>query len=428
MLRFQIALVILLAGCIAFLSCGRTQEMLDDPVTDDTTMEAPVDQIWASWASVTLPAPTMTVEEAAAAMNPGGTGAIHGMGPRTIYFNEIGAMANAAGGPYPVGTMIVKEVMDATDPSVITAVVTMTKTDDPMYDAYNGWIYGTPEPLEMAQGCHDCHAKATVTLTTDNVFVSLRPADTMDDTTQRFEITLTNLTMGVHGKSGQTLSPAIFVTHDASFILGEVGQPASEALVAQAEGGKTAGIEALAEAAGAHYMISMNEDMTRRYTMPGQSSTVTVTANMMNSLLSVSSMLVSTNDAFIAAMGVPLFDEAGMPVSTTIDLMAYDAGSEENTEMHTDIPGPLGLGDAIDPSGSNARVPTEGDVIAAHPGIQGGADVDKEKFGWTEPVATLKIMPVTTMSNGAADDAGNGNGADNGAGNGNDAGNGGAAQ
>ena len=52
--------------------------------------------------------------------------------------------------------------------------------------------------------------------------------------------------------------------------------------------------------------------------------------------------------------------------------MSYDAGSEENTEMASDIPGPLGLDPADDPEGSNERVPTEGGVIAAHEGIQGG--------------------------------------------------------
>ena len=160
-----------------------------------------------------------------------------------------------------------------------------------------------------------------------------------------------------------------------------------------AEGGSTLGLEALAAAAGANVEIAMNADMTRRYTMPGQSSTVTLTADMVNSSLSVGSMLVSTNDAFIAVIDVPLFDEAGMPVSATIELMAYDAGSEDNTEMASDIPGPLGLDAEVDPPGSNARVPTEGGVIAAHPGIQGGADVT-EAFAWTEPTATLTITPV----------------------------------
>ena len=425
MLRFQIALAIILVSCVAFVACDRGQQMLDPADMMDTGDAPSVDtETHKSWMSVMLPAPTMTVEEAAAAMNPGGTGQVHGLGTRTVYFNESAAMANMAGTAYPAGAMIVKELMDDTN-MFVQKIAKMTKTDDPMYADHGGWMYVKYArasetdaymmvgggSVEASTGCYGCHAKAA----NDSVFVSL-PSGMDMDTTQMFEITLTNLTMGVHGESGQTLSPAIFVTHDASFILGEVGQPASEALVAQAEGGKTAGIEALAEAAGAHYMISMNEDMTRRYTMPGQSSTVTVTANMMNSLLSVSSMLVSTNDAFIAAMGVSLFDEAGMPVETTIDLMAYDAGSEDNTEMHTDIPGPLGLSAEVDPPGSNARVPTEGGVIAAHPGIQGGADV-AEAFAWEGPVATLKIMPVTDMSNGADNDAGNGNDA-NGNGNG----------
>ena len=210
---------------------------------------------------------------------------------------------------------------------------------------------------------------------------------------QMFEITLTNLTEGVHGESGQTLSPAIFAAHPAGVKLAVVGEPANEAIVMLAEGGNTLGLEALAAAAGANVEIAMNADMTRRYTMPGQSSTVTLTADMVNSSLSVGSMLVSTNDAFIAAIDVPLFDEAGMPVSTTIELMAYDAGSEENTEMASDIPGPLGLDEAADPAGSNERVPTEGGVIAPHEGIQGVGDVG-EAFAWEEPTAMLTITPV----------------------------------
>ena len=210
---------------------------------------------------------------------------------------------------------------------------------------------------------------------------------------QMFEVTLTNLTTGEHGVSGQTLSPAIFVTHGAGINLVPVGEAASPALVALAEGGDTSGLAAIAAAAGANVVIAMNADGTPRYTMPGQSTTVTVTADMTNSSLSVGSMLVSTNDAFIATTDVALFDENGDPVSATLDLMAYDAGSEDNTEMASDIPGPLGLDEATDPPGSNERVPTEGGVIAAHEGIQGVGDVT-EAFAWEEPTATLTITPV----------------------------------
>ena len=229
--------------------------------------------------------------------------------------------------------------------------------------------------------------------TTDDGTTDDGTTDVEMPVSQMFEITLTNLTEGVHGESGQTLSPAIFAAHAAGVKLAVVGEPANDAIVMLAEGGSTAGLEALAAAAGANVQIAMNADMTRRYTMPGQSSTVTITADMVNSSLSVGSMLVSTNDAFIALIDEPLFDADGMPVSKTIELMAYDAGSEDNTEMASDIPGPLGLDAEVDPPGSNARVPTEDGVIAAHPGIQGGADVS-DAFAWTEPTATLTITPV----------------------------------
>ena len=204
---------------------------------------------------------------------------------------------------------------------------------------------------------------------------------------QMFEITLTNLTTGEPGTGGQVLSPPIFVTHAAGINLAAVGQPASPALVLLAENGDTSGLVALAAGAGANAMP------TADVVPPGGSVTVTVTADMVNSSLSVGSMLVSTNDAFVAATDVPLFDENGAPVSADIPLNAYDAGSEENTEMASDIPGPVGLDEAADPPGSNERVPTEGGVIAPHEGIQGVGDVG-EAFAWEEPTAMLMITPV----------------------------------
>ena len=204
---------------------------------------------------------------------------------------------------------------------------------------------------------------------------------------QMFEITLTNLTMGEAGMGGQVLSHPIFVTHAAGIDLAPVGEAASEALVLLAENGDVSGLVALATAAGANSMVAEG------VVPPGGSVTVTVTADMVNSSLSVGSMLVSTNDAFIAATDVALFDEDGAPVSASLELMAYDAGSEDNTEMASDIPGPLGLDEVADPAGSNERVPTEGGVIAPHEGIQGGGDVG-EAFAWEEPTAMLTITPV----------------------------------
>ena len=86
MLKFQIALATLLICSIAFVSCGRMQDMLEPPA-DDMTMEMMMEMMAAhkSWDHVMLPAPTMTIMEAAAAMNPRGAGQAHGMGTRTVY-------------------------------------------------------------------------------------------------------------------------------------------------------------------------------------------------------------------------------------------------------------------------------------------------------------------------------------------------------
>ena len=152
MLKLQIALIAILIACVAFVSCDRAQKMLepvtDDGITgDDKSMDMTMDMMkmmdpsmYMSWASVALPAPTMTVEEAAAAMNPGGTGAAHGEGTRTAYINDIGAMANKAGTAYPAGTVIVKTIMDDANTFVQKKAI-MTKTDDPMYADHNGWMY-----------------------------------------------------------------------------------------------------------------------------------------------------------------------------------------------------------------------------------------------------------------------------------------------
>ena len=205
---------------------------------------------------------------------------------------------------------------------------------------------------------------------------------------QVFEITLTNLTTGEPGMGGQIFSHPIFATHFASDGLATVGEPAIPALVTLAENGDVSGLLEFATAIGADTAVA--DDVV----IPGESVTVRLKGNILNSALTVASMLVSTNDGFIAASDIPLYDENGMPISTTLELMAYDAGSEENTELASDIPGPLGLDADADPEGSNARVPTVGGVITPHPGIQGVGDVS-EAFAWTEPTATLTITPIS---------------------------------
>ena len=195
MLKTQIALIAILIACVTFVSCDRTQQMLkpvaDDMMATDAMMEMMDSTMYMSWASVALPAPPTEVT------NPAESGGVHGMGTRTVYINDIGAMANKEGTMYPAGTMIVKAIMDDTNTFVAKKAL-MMKTDDPMYANHNGWIYEkyarSSEDAEYMQvkgsnledagnGCHGCHAKAGTEGASghDSVFVSLS-MDDMEDT------------------------------------------------------------------------------------------------------------------------------------------------------------------------------------------------------------------------------------------------------
>lgn len=171
MLKFQITLIAILIGCMAFVACERTQQVLE-PVVPDPESEMPgMDmEAYKSWENRMLDGPWLDFK-----------GDAHDLGARTIYFNEAAAMANKAGTAYPIGSMIVKASMDATN-TFVSQISTMTKTDA---TDNGGWVYGvtgmpvaTAEELmmpnqltaEMAAGaCVGCHANAS----NDFVFVPL---------------------------------------------------------------------------------------------------------------------------------------------------------------------------------------------------------------------------------------------------------------
>lgn len=202
MLKFKVALIAILIGCVAFVSCDRTQKVLkpvaDDMMTGDDVMMDMMKMLdatmYMSWPHVMLPAPGALD----AATNPAETGEVHGMGTRTVYINDIGVTANEDGTMYPAGTMIVKVIMDDAN-TFVAKVATMMKSDDPMYAGHNGWVYkkyarssADAEYMQVkgsnledaAMGCHGCHAKAGTEGASghDSVFVSLSMGDMMDDT------------------------------------------------------------------------------------------------------------------------------------------------------------------------------------------------------------------------------------------------------
>ncbi len=101
-------------------------------------------------------------------------------------------------------------------------------------------------------------------------------------------------------------------------------------------------------------------------------------------LLSAAGMLVSSNDAFFAVRGVPARSKNDMAV----DAVAYDSGTEHNSENCAYIPGP--------PCGNGGERDTDGaeGYVYIHAGIHGIGDLDPAEFDWRNPVATIMVQKV----------------------------------
>lgn len=198
-----------------------------------------------------------------------------------------------------------------------------------------------------------------------------------------FDISITNATRG------QIMSPPIVVVHDPAISLFEVGQAASADLAAVAEDADAAGL--LAYLAG---MMGSGVDdyaVADGVVMPGGSATLSVSAQRGCRVLSMVSMLVTTNDAFVGIESVPLHG-CGSTITPSasrgplkIDAVAYDAGSEANTESCDHIPGP--------PCGSPGVRVTDGaeGFVHVHAGIHGVADLDSAMRDWRNPAAEVRI-------------------------------------
>ncbi len=176
-----------------------------------------------------------------------------------------------------------------------------------------------------------------------------------------FSVTLSNLT------NAQPLSPVAVIAHQDGYRAFEVGTPASPGLEDLAEGGApdmfiaeaTADAAVLATMAGSAPIP------------PGQSDSIVISVpetELTNLRLSAMTMLVNTNDAFsgLNAVSVGALADGETLMMRSI---AYDAGTELNTEAATDIPGPAANGE-----GFNALRDDRQDAVKMHPGVVTSSD------------------------------------------------------
>ena len=211
--------------------------------------------------------------------------------------------------------------------------------------------------------------------------VSLFGAETALAQGSLYEVTITNLTRD------QQFTPILIVTHDASVHLYELGSPASAELESLAETGNTAPLTALLTGTPGVLNIATSGGLLA----PGASVTVQVLGGGKFKQFSVASMLIPTNDAFLAV------DAADLPRGKREELVlsapAYDSGTEPNDESCASIPGPFFV-ECGGPGGGAAPAGGEG-YVHVHAGIHGGiGDLDESARDWRNPVASVTVRRV----------------------------------
>lgn len=186
-------------------------------------------------------------------------------------------------------------------------------------------------------------------------------------------VTYRNLT------AGQVFSPAVFVSHNSMappLIL--EGQAAPFALQRLAEEGNTAPLSLkINKALGGAYRHAAIAGPV----LPGKSRTIALRVTADHPLVTGAFMLAMTNDGF---SGIQSVDAWSLEEAKTVELFAWDAGTENNNER----------GDFLIAMEGTERDPESG-VVRPHEGVRGDADAPGFwKFDPLRPVASLTITPA----------------------------------
>ena len=195
----------------------------------------------------------------------------------------------------------------------------------------------------------------------DAITVTPPPPPPPPPTMATFEVTVTNLT------NAQPLSPVGVIAHADGYSVFAVGVSASPGLEELAEGGDNTAL--LAEAAADPNVLATESGAAP--IGPAGSETITIEvleSDLPGLRLSTSTMLVNTNDAITMLNARNIGDmSAGDVISART--IAYDSGTEANTELAAHIPGPAGGGE-----GFNAARDDVLDQVAMHIGVVGQED------------------------------------------------------
>jgi len=199
---------------------------------------------------------------------------------------------------------------------------------------------------------------------------------------QDLDITISNNTNGIY------FTPLLVSAHPSTTALFMSGDAASSHLQAMAEGGDISGLVTDLDGVNADSVSNPAGGLLA----PGMHTMTTLSTADANTNLSIVAMMLPTNDGFI---GLNNWKVPTTPGTYTININAYDAGTEGNTELIADIP--------ADPGGKNGTGATGFSVMAEgyvhiHRGnigdsdaTGGKSDLDASAHRWLNPVATVTV-------------------------------------
>ena len=206
------------------------------------------------------------------------------------------------------------------------------------------------------------------------------------------DIEVTNLTQGIY------FTPLLVTAHNADTKLFSLGQEASTELQAMAEGGSLDGLVGIVEGINADTVTNPAQGLLA----PTATTMTSLSTSDGNTKLSIVSMMLPTNDAFIGLNAWDIPTEAG---TYEVYLSAYDAGTEANNELILEgsgmpgVPGiPAAPGVAPGTNGTGVTTTEENAVIHVHRGNLGddmadggSSDLHNTVHRWLNPVAKVTV-------------------------------------
>lgn len=228
-------------------------------------------------------------------------------------------------------------------------------------------------------------------LTLSSVALSLALAS-IGTQAAELEIKIQNISHGMY------FAPLLVSAHAADQHLYTLGEDAGLAIQTMAEGGNLDPLITMTDALGSNNVVNPAAGPT----MPGQVVEAMLTTTEGNDALSITGMMVPSNDAFVGLDAWKIPTDAG---TYEFYLNAYDAGTEANDEIRGGgAPGEPGLptlpffdaevghgGTGVTSVESNTKVHVHPGSIGDNDQNAGMSDLDNKLHRWLNPVAKVTV-------------------------------------